>query len=94
MEFVALGMATKIIMVVEDENLCLRSHLLPIVMGGGQSAHTRSHYDQIVMLIQKLVVGRFFSAPTQGVSDFVGPFVASSHTCQGRGVIASRGGGQ
>ena len=89
-KFIAFGVAAEVVVVVQYQNVCIWTHLLTVKMGRGEAAHTRAHHDQIIVLVQKLVLSGLFAAPTQGVCHFVGSFVTTSHTCQGRRVVAAR----
>ena len=89
MEFIALGVATEVVVVIEYQNPCIWPDFLAVEVSSCQSAHPRAHYDQIIVLVQKLVIIGLFAPPTKGMGHFVGSLVATSHTRQGRRIVAS-----
>ena len=91
-KFVAFGVAAKVVVVIQYQHFCLWTHLLPVKMGSGETTHARAHHDQIVVLVQNLIVSGFFTPPTEGVSDFIGSLVATTHARQARRVVAARRG--
>ena len=90
MELIPLGVTAEVVVVIEYQNPCFWPHFLAVEMSSGQPAHTRAHYDQIIVLFQKLVISGLFAPPTEGVSHFVRSIVATPHTGQGRWIVASR----
>ena len=87
-EFIALGVAAEVIVIIQHQDFCLRPHFVLVEPGGGQAAHASTHNHQVVVLIQRGVLLRFFTAPGQRVSHFKRTLVAAAHTRKSRGVVA------
>ena len=86
LEFVALGVSTEIVVVVEEQDASIGSGELAVKKGGGQATDASADDDQVV----GLVVGdgvRPFLAVAQGVRGFPGAIVAAAHSGLGRGVV-------
>src|SRR6266852_2408293 len=86
-EFVALGMAAKIIVIVENQNARFVSSLLAIKIRRGKTADTASHDDQIVSFF--VFCGVIPLLPiAQRVPRLPGPVMAAAHAGFRRRVIA------
>src|SRR5579864_5168720 len=84
-KLVALGVSTKIVVVVEDENPRIRRCMLAIEVSSSQPANSASHDDQIVFLTGALgFAGRVpeFSV-TQAMRGGVRAFMIPAHSHQG-----------
>ena len=70
LKFIALGVATKIVMVIEDQDPGIGTFLLSVQERCGQAADTCPYHDQVVVLIQCLVLSGLLPAPGQRMGDF------------------------
>src|SRR5258708_30039119 len=86
-EFVALGMAAEIVVVVENQNARLVSHLLAIKIRRGQAADATAHDDQVERLFVFCGLVPLLPVP-QGGSRFPRAVVAAAHASLCRWIIA------
>ena len=78
-EFVAFGMASEVVVVVQNEDTGFRSDLLLEVVGGGQTADPAAHHHQVVTFAGVTrVIPRL--ALDELVSYLVRSFVTAAHS--------------
>jgi hypothetical protein len=72
MKFVALGVATEIIVIFQDKNLCVGARPLAVEMRGCETADSSTHDDEIVSFVETLRTRRVL--PESAVAQAVGYF--------------------
>ena len=80
-------MATKIVVVVEDQDLLVGTRPLTVEVSGGESADAAPDDDKVVGFVEPCVVGGLLAFPPKRMGDLEGSFVAAAHSGEGRGVI-------
>ena len=78
-KLVTLGMATEVIVIVQNQNTCLVAHLLTIEPGSGQPTHAGTHNNQIVVFLLSGITVWFLTFPGQCVRHLKGPLVTATH---------------
>ena len=94
-EFVALGMAAEVVVIVENEDAARAAGVLAIKMRGGKTADARADHDEIVLFAGIDGGGRCLSI-AQGVGGFERSGMTAAHAGEERGIVARRilGGGR
>src|ERR1019366_1680038 len=92
-EFVALGVSTEVVVVVEDENAGFRTGCFAVEVSGGQAANAAADDDQVVGFAGFFGLARRIPecAVAQGVSSVEGTGVAATHAGESGRVIVGRG---
>ena len=62
-EFIALGVTAKVIVIVQYQNARIGTHLLLVVACRCQPAHACADHDQIIVLIEGFIVCGFVAPP-------------------------------
>ena len=88
-ELITPGVATKFIVVIQQEDACNFAGLLLIEQGGSQTADTRTHHYQVVFLVEVLIAGRFLPVPSQGMGGFKSTVVITANARQRRRIIVA-----
>jgi hypothetical protein len=85
-KFIALGVPAKIVMVVQHQDFCARSRLLPVKIGRRQPADAAARNDQVVGVFLFLRIQPCLSV-AQGMAHFPGTIVASAHARLRRRIV-------
>ena len=62
-KFVTFGVATEIVVIVEQKNASIGAHFFTVEPSSRQAAHASAHHDKVIMFIQCFVMFWFFTAP-------------------------------
>ena len=54
-EFIALGVAAEVIVIIQHQDFCLRPHFVLVEPGGGQAAHASTHNHKVIVLIRRAI---------------------------------------
>jgi hypothetical protein len=84
-ELVPLGVASEVVVVIEDEDTSVVSHGLAVEVGGRETGDASSHNDEVVALVRVEPVLPHLSV-THRMRDLPRAVVASPKAGRGRGV--------
>ena len=87
MEFVALGMAAEIVVVVEDQDPGPVAVQLAVEVRRRQPAEAAADHDQVVAFIELPGLVEYLVLPRQGMCYFERARVRAAHAGEGRGVV-------
>src|SRR5215469_8542598 len=89
-EFVALSVSAKIVVIVENQNAGGRSGMLPVEIGRGKAADPATDNDQVILFSGLHGLACFFpeAAVAQGMRYFKRTGMAASHAGEGRRIVA------
>ncbi len=93
LEFVALGMAAEVVVVLDDED-ARRGVPFAIEPGGGEAADAAADHHQVVFLFDRQVVDiEGLLLPAHLVCDFEGAWMATAQAGERGRIVAAAGGG-
>ena len=86
--FVALGMAPKVIVIIENQNGLIGPVMLAVKDSGGEAAQSGANDDQIVMLTRSFWDGRrTIGIPRALMRHGIGSGVTPSESCECWGIM-------